>query len=782
MAITTSDGQVVVDLVLDSTGAVRGARTASGEVVKFEKAADRAGGAMQKLDGWLKGMIASYVISGLSRAAAGVYQIATAIGETESKFRTVFGTAAAEMEAFGQRTAHVAGQTLNEFRDMSSQVGSILDAMGLSQADVVSETQRIMALAADLASFHNTTIEEAFNAIRSGLVGEQEPLKRYGIVLRESMVTGATEAEKVMSRLDVITRNAGKAVGDLARTQDSAANTGRRMAAVAREARDAFARELMGGIEALQRQIVAMTGDGEGLIAFAQRLGQEISALLADVGHLTSAFAELGEEFGGVGDVLGKLPTGLDQLRFLLDRLTSSVNTAVDALRYLKIGVGETAELIGRVLPGLDGLQRWGHGLAEGARAALNETEALGGKFVGLKEGADRAAPSLGGTNGVKGAADKAKTALQEAAEAVKELQRRLKDLSENRDAIVAMRARAEGLTMETEALEDLIDAQARHAAQAALGYSSAGAAREEAIIQMRVETAILENQIRQSERLLDLEVRRRLVGETDEQRRLRVRFPKSTGIGAKGPSALPTEGVDPNDVREVPGALADGFETAEERIGGTLTRIGAHIHNFVTSTDDRLRDVADSFGVVAGNLAEAFSGFFEVAVQSQADAFVRMGMSQEDARAKAEEENARLFGIWKAAAIAQALVNTYSSAVASYNALAGIPVVGPVLGAAAAATAVAAGLVNVARIRSTTLGGGGGGGASYGSIAPSGTSNLAAGLSLQGRGQSAPVVNVAPPAVTVQQTFSGDLDGLITRTDERRVVLGKARGNAGGL
>src|SRR5690606_41491461 len=112
------------------------------------------------------------------------------------------------------------------------------------------------------------------------------------------------------------------------------------------------------------------------------------------------------------------------------------------------------------------------------------------------------------------GAADKFKPALQEAAEQAAELRRRLDDLTANQAAVAAMRARAEGLGMELDALEALTDAQARHAAQAELGYTAAGALREEAIVGMRVETAILESQIRQAERLLDLEVRRRLRSE----------------------------------------------------------------------------------------------------------------------------------------------------------------------------------------------------------------------------------------------------------------------------
>jgi hypothetical protein len=59
-------------------------------------------------------------------------------------------------------------------------------------------------------------------------------------------------------------------------------------------------------------------------------------------------------------------------------------------------------------------------------------------------------------------------------------------------------------------------------------------------------------------------------------------------------------------------------------------------------------------------------------------------------------------FAAWKAMAIAQTIIDTYTSAVASYKSLAGIPYVGPALGFTAAAIAVAAGMARVSAIRST--------------------------------------------------------------------------------
>lgn len=52
-----------------------------------------------------------------------------------------------------------------------------------------------------------------------------------------------------------------------------------------------------------------------------------------------------------------------------------------------------------------------------------------------------------------------------------------------------------------------------------------------------------------------------------------------------------------------------------------------------------------------------------------------------------------------KAAAVAQATIDTYQAANSAYSSMAGIPVVGPALGAAAAAAAVIAGIANVKKI-----------------------------------------------------------------------------------
>jgi len=79
-----------------------------------------------------------------------------------------------------------------------------------------------------------------------------------------------------------------------------------------------------------------------------------------------------------------------------------------------------------------------------------------------------------------------------------------------------------------------------------------------------------------------------------------------------------------------------------------------------------------------------------------------------------------------KAFAIAKATIDTYQSAVAAYKSLAGIPVIGPVLGGIAAAAAVATGIATVKKIVAVQVPnapGGGGGGSTGGGGAPTAAS-----------------------------------------------------------
>lgn len=115
---------------------------------------------------------------------------------------------------------------------------------------------------------------------------------------------------------------------------------------------------------------------------------------------------------------------------------------------------------------------------------------------------------------------------------------------------------------------------------------------------------------------------------------------------------------------------------------------------------------------------------------------------------------NKKAFELNKKIKIGEAIVSTYNAANDAFDAMAGIPVVGPALGAAAAAAAIAMGMQNVKAIRSTTFQGGGGGGAK--TSAPSLSGLSAAGVTPQ---SPEPFVRSQQPESVINVTINDAID-----------------------
>ena len=124
-------------------------------------------------------------------------------------------------------------------------------------------------------------------------------------------------------------------------------------------------------------------------------------------------------------------------------------------------------------------------------------------------------------------------------------------------------------------------------------------------------------------------------------------------------------------------------------------------------------------------------------------------------------------FEIGKAAARAQTVMSTYEGAQKAYTALAGIPIVGPALGIAAAGAAIAAGGIRLQAINSTSIGGG---------ASVSGAAAGGGGAAVSAPQQAAPVAqerNLTVSGVNPDQMFSGrQLIDIINAATEDGSVL----------
>ncbi len=134
---------------------------------------------------------------------------------------------------------------------------------------------------------------------------------------------------------------------------------------------------------------------------------------------------------------------------------------------------------------------------------------------------------------------------------------------------------------------------------------------------------------------------------------------------------------------------------------------------------DAVLETQAALFGAISSNL-DARMSELDSAHKREVEMAEASGQDTEAIDTKYNEKKKKIAKRQKAMAAAQATIDTYTSAVAAYKSLVGIPIVGTVLAPIAAGAAVMAGLANVRKIYATDVGDGGGGGGGGSTPTPS--------------------------------------------------------------
>lgn len=180
------------------------------------------------------------LVGGAAFAALGAKAISAAsdFEESSAKIGEVFGEASGSVFNFAENAAQALGQSKQDVLTAAGTFGTFGKSAGLAGQDLATFSNDFTTLASDLASFNNTSPEEAIMALGAGLRGEAEPLRRYGILLddatlrQEALRLGLIETtrqaltpqQKVLAAQSAIYKQSSDAQGDFARTSDGLAN------------------------------------------------------------------------------------------------------------------------------------------------------------------------------------------------------------------------------------------------------------------------------------------------------------------------------------------------------------------------------------------------------------------------------------------------------------------------------------------------------------------------------------------------------------------------------
>ena len=169
---------------------------------------------------------------------------ASSFNETTAAVEQVFGDSAKQLEDFSKTASNTMGQSRTQFLGAAKNFGIFGKAAGLADDANADFSQNLAILATDLASFNNTSVDEAITAIGAGLRGENEPLRRFGVLLDDATLKARamemgiydgngslTAQQKVLAANAEIFAQTSTQQGDFARTSEGVANATRTLTA-----------------------------------------------------------------------------------------------------------------------------------------------------------------------------------------------------------------------------------------------------------------------------------------------------------------------------------------------------------------------------------------------------------------------------------------------------------------------------------------------------------------------------------------------------------------------
>ncbi len=333
------------------------------------KDASKAGGVFQGALGGITRAVGALGIALGGREmlqwAGDALQLAIAADEVDSRFQTVFGSAKTfreELETWG----NMAGVTVTAAEDLASSFGNLAQTQGISKDASAEFALKVAELAGDLASFKDLDPERVFLALNKGLLTtEKEGLKAFDLAISAAEVdtraliiatkdgrTEITKADKAYASYEIAVEQAGSAIGDLEKTEDSLANRQRQMKASVKELQEAFGKELLKPIkqfsEAIETQSDSLEELGKVMGTVVRKGIEPVAEAMSDANKAMDAAEEPTSRWAAALNVANQVASQFSPaLRILNIAIDAGGKAARDAaleMEEYKKGIEATAQ------------------------------------------------------------------------------------------------------------------------------------------------------------------------------------------------------------------------------------------------------------------------------------------------------------------------------------------------------------------------------------------------------------------------------------------------------
>ncbi len=313
-------------------------------------------------------------------------ELGSSANETLNLLNETFQENSEDVQKWAADFSAAAGRSEFQMREMAGTLGAVLNPLMERNAEAAANmATRLSELSIDLGSFFNTTDTDALAALRAGLVGETEPLKRFGVVMLESTleafrlseginksVKSMTVAEKTLLRYNFILDQTALVHGDAARTSQGWANAtkalvgdlrdlGTRLSLVVLPAAEQAVRAARDGLRAF-KEWTKGTKLLEGALVILGAVG------LAIAGPMLLAWLPLVLAFIAAA-------IALDEILTLFDGGDTIIGEFIDSI----FGPGSAAEAVDNLKLAWDGLvQTWQTNVMPAMRDLMDGIEDFG--------------------------------------------------------------------------------------------------------------------------------------------------------------------------------------------------------------------------------------------------------------------------------------------------------------------------------------------------------------------------------------------------------------------
>lgn len=330
------------------------------------------------------------VINGISGTFQESIGLASDLVETQNVVDVTFEDSASTINNWAQEALNAYGITETKAKQYSSTLGAMLKSMGIADDQVLQMSMDMAGLAADMASFYNLDHDTAFEKIRSGISGENEPLKALGINMSVANLNAfalekgmnkafdkMSQAEQATLRYQYLLEATKDAQGDFARTGDSFSNEMRKLQTNLDRIKTEFGKGLLGVVTPAISLLNNVLSDKSYQYTTAEKIMQErdesiydAKATYAQSLTIVNSMRNMEQESGEAVKATKAWQEALENLKNVMPGLSQYVDLTSDAIK------GNT-EKIKQYVDTVNGVSLYGaHDTAvTDAQAAVDETE-----------------------------------------------------------------------------------------------------------------------------------------------------------------------------------------------------------------------------------------------------------------------------------------------------------------------------------------------------------------------------------------------------------------------